>query len=401
MSKEKRTVYRLSPCPLCDVEGMESWLTDMAKRGFMLSKDGFFAGIATFECTEPQNMRYRFDTALKTTSMWAEDGDEPDPESVDLNKKYGWEYITKCRYFYIYRTSNPDTRELNTDPQVQSLAVSKAHRSQLSITLAIFLFLFVLPFIKIFPELLLTMIHMKTWVFLLGTAIFIWLFLDLLTTTLQLGRLQKKLKNGKTLKHFKDWKSRSRSYQCRKICQVGLIVAWICILLHTWSVSVTDEDTIALKDYAGIPPFVTFTDLIPGSSSYTPMLDDMGLNTVHEWSDWLAPVNYEWNEHAALKQANGTYVEGGLQINYHETLSPWVAKQLASEYYQQDRHNEHFELVECPELNVDYAVAYTGYFPTIIIQNDSKVIQASFYYHSSSDTISFEDWVTALADSIR
>ena len=36
-------VYRPLPCPDYDVEGMESWLTDMAAEGLVLSPDGFFA----------------------------------------------------------------------------------------------------------------------------------------------------------------------------------------------------------------------------------------------------------------------------------------------------------------------------------------------------------------------
>ena len=69
--KESKSVYRLIPCPPYDVSGTECWLTDMAKQGYWLGQDGFFAGIVTFEKTTPQNVIYRLQPAEKSTSMWA------------------------------------------------------------------------------------------------------------------------------------------------------------------------------------------------------------------------------------------------------------------------------------------------------------------------------------------
>ena len=44
--KPGRRCLRPVPCPDYDVEGMESWLTDMEARGLRLSREGFFAGVA-------------------------------------------------------------------------------------------------------------------------------------------------------------------------------------------------------------------------------------------------------------------------------------------------------------------------------------------------------------------
>ena len=44
--KEPKLVHRLIPCPQYDVSGMECWLSDMAKQGYLLQKDGLFVGIA-------------------------------------------------------------------------------------------------------------------------------------------------------------------------------------------------------------------------------------------------------------------------------------------------------------------------------------------------------------------
>lgn len=44
----RRRVCRLAPCPSYDVEGMESWLSELAQEGLLLEPDGFFAGLAFF-----------------------------------------------------------------------------------------------------------------------------------------------------------------------------------------------------------------------------------------------------------------------------------------------------------------------------------------------------------------
>ena len=59
VGEEPKHVYRLPPCPAYDIEGMESWLSDMAANGLLLSADGFFAGFAIFEKSEPRAVRYR------------------------------------------------------------------------------------------------------------------------------------------------------------------------------------------------------------------------------------------------------------------------------------------------------------------------------------------------------
>ena len=57
--EEKKTYYRLTPCPAYDVEGMESWLEDLAEKGLFLTRDGFFCGFGFFHREEPRKVKYR------------------------------------------------------------------------------------------------------------------------------------------------------------------------------------------------------------------------------------------------------------------------------------------------------------------------------------------------------
>ena len=56
---EPKYAHRFPPCPVYDIEGLESWLEDLAKQGLVLTKAGLFFGFAEFEKTAPKSMRYR------------------------------------------------------------------------------------------------------------------------------------------------------------------------------------------------------------------------------------------------------------------------------------------------------------------------------------------------------
>lgn len=132
MSEPAKEARRLPPCPVYDVEGMESWLTGLAREeGLLLIQDGIFAGAAAFEKGEPRQMKYRLEAAPKPTGFLADNGGEPDPEAVELNRAYHWDYVGKRGNFYIYRTDDPAARELNTDPEVQALAVNAVKKRQM------------------------------------------------------------------------------------------------------------------------------------------------------------------------------------------------------------------------------------------------------------------------------
>ena len=58
---EPKQVYRIPPCNSFDIPAMESWLEDMASKGYILAKDSFFMGTATFEVGTPRAIRYRLE----------------------------------------------------------------------------------------------------------------------------------------------------------------------------------------------------------------------------------------------------------------------------------------------------------------------------------------------------
>ncbi|MBQ6059354.1 MAG: DUF2812 domain-containing protein, partial [Clostridia bacterium] len=129
--RAKTLLWRLPPCPAYDVEGTESWLTDMAAQGWMLEKGSFFFGVASFEKAKPAAARYRLEAAPKHASDWDDNGGSPDFEAVEMNADSGWEYVARRGQFYIYRSKAGSSREMHTDPQVQALAIKTLQRRQI------------------------------------------------------------------------------------------------------------------------------------------------------------------------------------------------------------------------------------------------------------------------------
>lgn len=401
-----RQIHRLPPCPAYDVEGMESWLSDQAAKGWFLTKDGFFAGVATLEQGTPRPAKYRLEAAQKSTSLWAEDGGDPDPEQIELSERYSWEYLGKRGDFYIYRSFDPTARELNTDPQVQAMALNAVKKRQRGTVFHLAVWAVIYPLLLCRGSILLTMIHIRTWLFLLAAFFVCWLVAEEVLALVSLRRLQKKLKEGGCLQRHKDWHRNAAFYHGRRAVKLGLAIVLLCIGLNAWSDSVLNTNKIPLDDYTGTLPFAVMRDFAaeePISYCSTMVGLDLGFNTVEEWSDWLAPRCIDYNEQARICLPDGSVLDGGYYVDYYETNSPAIAKLLAQEIYRIDRRNSGFEPTDPPALDAGYDLlyAYTDelHFPTVVIQTENRVVRASFYQTSDS-TIPLDRWAGAVANSL-
>lgn len=406
MNKETnpRHVYRPVPCPAYDVEGMEKWLSDQAEKGLFLTKDGFFINFASFERGEPRRAKYRLEAAQKSTSMWADNGGEPDPEQIELSEKYAWEYIAKRGDFYIYRSFDPEARELNTDPAVQALALNAVKKRQRGSIINLVIWTVIYPLIFLRGGILLTIIHMKTWLFLLTAILVLWMIADGVTAFLSLHKLQKKLRKDGSLQADKDWRKGIIPYYAKQTAELILAIVLICICFSRWSDSVMDTDKMQLDKYTGSLPFAAMSDFADADiTNYRMTMTGLNFNTIKQWSDFLAPQCIEYNENAEITLSDGTVLNGGYGVDYYETRHPAIAGRLAREMYHIDSGEKNFEPMETPDLDADYDMIYTYWnivhFPVVIIQNGNRVLRA--YFHQSYDcTVPFEQWASILAQSI-
>lgn len=397
MSDPKKEVHRLMPCPAYDVEEMESWLTGLAREeGLLLAQDGIFAGIATFEKGAPQQVKYRLEAAPRGASFWADNGGDPDPEAVELCRAYNWEYVAKRGNFYVYRTEDPTARELNTDPEVQALAISAVKKRQAgSLYLPLFwMIVYPLCYLNHASGLLRSAVELGSWFCLWGLALALWCTADGVIELVHLRRLIKKLRTDGVLAREKRWKGRTAPYQAKRLVQFVMVAAWVIVAFNKWAASV--EYRPRQPDYQGTLPFATIADF--GASGYRGTLAEF--DDVQEWSDWLAPRNVKWWEHAGVVLADGvTRIEGGLEVEYHQMAAPFLARWMASELTPRRSTGPYYAELELPPLDVDYAAAFVDVFPTVVLQKGDRVLLASFY-QTSEHRLELAQWAAILADSL-
>ncbi len=107
-----KKVRKWTPADPYDCIALESWLEDMARKGFLLKK--FRPLFCTFERGEPVELRYRVEP-------WRRRWDEDLPQAMlELYADCGWEYVGEIsRDLLIFSARDPDAPEPHSDPELQ------------------------------------------------------------------------------------------------------------------------------------------------------------------------------------------------------------------------------------------------------------------------------------------
>lgn len=398
-----KDVYRFIPCPKYDISGMECWLSEMAMQGFHLIQDGIFCGVATFEKSTPQKVKYCLQAAEKSTSMWADNNGDPDEEVIELSKEFGWEYVAKRGEFHIYRTNDPFARELHTDKEVQALAMNTMKKRQRDNIFNSLFYGFVYPWLIMRGKIIMPMIHAGTFTISILILAGLWMTIHSISESVKLMNLRKKVLKGESLGSGKEWRNGTKGYFLGNILRKCLYIAAICILLNLFGANVTNKYYVPLTEYSGEVPFKTMKDFIPNGEMELMNMKVGNLNTVREWSDVLSPVNYEWDEAGTVTNSEGIILAGGLEVVYHETKSEWIAKRLVTEYLRKAKEEKEYEPLDIKMDEIDEAVAYTTtlHFPGVILRNDNIIICARFYTTGDeSVTFELEEWAAFLTESL-
>lgn len=386
-----KQIYRLPPCPAWDAAATEAWLEDMAARGLCLSRDGFFAGVGIFDRGAPRAMRFRLEAAALPTSLFSDNGGDPDPDAVELSACMGWQYYGSRGQFHIYGTDDPDAVELNTDPQVQALSLQKVRKRQRSRLLGLIFWLLLWPLCRIRFALLRAALTGGSWLLVLLEVVLLWPIADGLRELHALRTQARRLQTGEKPPH-----PRRRRHQAL-LHHGGTLLFLLCAALCLWGFWRQADPTrpagVPLSDYTGSLPFPRMEDLT-GSTDFVPMDMGQGWNTVREGSDPLAPVTI------SLKQVGSCGgFSGGLTVEYYELRSPFLARRLADEYMRLAKGGSHYDVLPLPDLGVDRADGYTDLFPTVVLVEGSRLLRVTLWQTGSSQ-IPLEDWTAAYARAL-
>lgn len=388
MQKLKR-IRRLAPCPAYDVEKIESWLSDMAKEGWALEKEGCIFGVLSFLKSAPQSVHYRLEPKEYGTGF----GDVPNSEVQELCAEYGWEYADSYGDFFIYRSTHADAREMNTDLQIQAAALKLGQRSSsASVVLEIILWCSIYYGIWQSPCWYLASFGLAY--HLAHLAAIVWCSVDILLRWLHLRRLHQQLKANIPLDHTKPWRKGAAFYLISKVIYVLVIFLLFGIMFGSCTRSL-DLDYTDTAHYPGDPPFATAADILE-SSTFTSRPFLQGYNAYTLDSHFFAPQTIEWKEFGEIIGSDGTVYDGSLIITYYELRSPWLAEGLMDDLYEMAEEKTHFRILPAPELDVDEVLCYNNIYPTVLIRQGHVVVEASVGL-AHQDHYLLEEWAQRMA----
>ena len=116
-----KSVYKLTPVSDYDIQGLESWLQDMALRGLYLKK--YRPLFCTFTPGPARKTRYRIEPYRRFL-----DDDLP-ADMLELYEEYGWECVGDVnREMLIFSTQDENAPELHTDPAIQGERWKKLYK---------------------------------------------------------------------------------------------------------------------------------------------------------------------------------------------------------------------------------------------------------------------------------
>jgi hypothetical protein len=391
-----RYAYRICPCFPYDIEGIQTWLEDMASQGLVLEADGTFLGIFTFQKTTPKKYRYRLAPLKEQKGFFSDSLDGPNPEEQEFSEKCGWQYLVRYGHFYIYRTADDHARPLHTDPSVHVMALAAIKKQQISTLITLVLNFFIYSFLStnIFSF------------FRSGAVIGLGFVLCLIILGLffigepiggliYLSRYQKKLRSSNDLDQPKPWRSKAIVTICIKC------VPWIAFLalLSFWGISLNHAScTVDVEYFTPTTAFADLRSMFPeGEIKRTNMGD---YNTAVAYSTALSS-NIEWNEAADITDNTGSYY-GILRMEYHDTVSPLFAKGLADDYYRSERlryRGKRFENLEAPETRLDEVRIYSSYgILHVLIQHEDVVVHAVVTVSQQGQNNQWQRWIFAMED---
>lgn len=400
--KTIRYVHRLCPCDPCDVEGIQSWLEDLAAKGLFLIEDGVFCGVFSFERRLPGKVKYRLDVAQKRKPRFLDSGDDLTDEELEIYRSMGWEYLLRYGDFRVYRSVERDAPELNTESETHAITIrllKQKHRSTFVFSaLYAIAFLFLPNGVLRYPYRESAAIGLLFTSCTYGIILVVWI--DLLLRLFRFRGYEKRLLAGDTLNQRKEWKKTAIGSYCVRALPIllffGVVIGLLSALSHV-------DNEVPHDEYSGRINFATVADVFPGGT-ITSDNDFLDYGTVNTWSTAISD-NYEWNESCYVTTKEGEKYFCILRLEYHEVATEWIARGLENDYYTYDAsryRGKRFQDLAAPDLGVDSVRVYNSYGSLYVLMREgSRVVHAVVTIDGPSEANEWHLWAQAMAEKLR
>lgn len=400
-----KLIYRLAPCPAYETAKIQQWLEDMSADGLLLQQSGLANawGVYSFRQAPPCDVRYRLEAVQTPSGLRNGFNSSPSLEILDLALELGWEFLGKCGAFYIYRSTDPKAPELHTEAETQAISLDFICRQQRTVLLYL-----AIEWLIVFPILCFTFfLNMITiGCFLIGSLFLsaIILLISNLRTFLHYHRMQQQLRKYGHISGDTNWR---RGFSLYKAKQITTLILFFTLLVSFpfYIMRRLGNETVDLDDFSGDTPFVTLLEIpAEGVSIYESFHGE-----VRQWWEPISPVNYDWFQSLELHGYGKDYY-CMLDLQYHDTLAPWIARAVAEDYLRQasisgqlTADGSNFEILDSPMLDAHYVVFYrnsVGY-RCAIIQNGSTIVHATLLTDAPESILSLESWAIAMIADLK
>ena len=389
-------IRHIPPCSSCDLEALESWLSDLAREGHYLKEIGRRSW--HFTKGTPGEVPYRLVPGRGEPTAGAFFGrhmdqlpEDPPQVILDRYRDQGWVYVTRQRHCYIFRGVDGETGMFRTEPRIWPEDVARMAKWEWRDLPFCLLIAFVAAPLVLYAfagwGMPLLALNDVLWALVLLFVAGLLIVSERLRHIFHLKRLQWKLENGERFDHKKDWKAGAFRNRAAKVMLVVLAVVWT--LGSPFLPFMQGEDYNLLEEYPGDQPFPTAKDLVPDGA----LSDWEGL--YYENKGLLIPVHIHWWETGMVAHPHEIYY----RVEYYETLTPAMARELAEELLYEQKKEHGYEAEPLNGLDVDYAVVYDEN-EKVILQEGTKVMQVTLA-QDDDDFLPLEVWTAALAQSLQ
>ena len=358
------------PCPLSDIEGLESWLGDMAAQGLVPVTIG--QNFARFRCSQPKAVRYRLNAKPAPETFLESSPGTPDGEERALAQEYGWYYVTAVGDFFLYACEDRDAPELNTDPQVQALSLRYAKRQVFAPAglLAYWLVTFWVRYaMGVWHTPVIDFVELG-WLSFCYLGLLAAALVSVVHNTALLYRFSARLTRGAEPERHKNWRKGAGRYLVGRVLAALLFVLTIVWTFAGSAMEKSRHGSIPLEDYTAPLPFATLDDYA-GQPTALDADAAPAASFVLVQRLPLAPTFIKYEAHG---QAGANGLRGALYVEYYECITP----QLAQTMYREGKTNG---LHNFPETAADAANG-SIYCRTLVDGN--KVLRVLLYQDSKA-----------------
>ena len=394
---EPKYAHRFPPCPLYDLERLESWLEDLAKQGLILTHGGLFCGFAEFEKGNPKPMRYRLQPLPK--KKFLEDR-RPADAALEFAEEYGWEYLCNLGDYAVYGCDDPNARELDTDPQVQAIGLQQLYRRKRNEFLAMTVLILFSLLQGLWLGPVYDILQSRFYHSFYYLVVIITYPVITISELKQLHALRQSLRMGLPPSRTKNWKQNRWKHRL----SAGF---YVCILIYILTASFIsrignweNSRWQSLDTYVQEIPFATMKDLA-GGGVFEPdgMYTDID-NHIAERRTLLAPRQINLQQLGAVVQDGSTKMDGILEIDYYELRNDLLAKELFWEIQKKDRGSKYYHALELPDLPTEQEYAYSNHFPTLLLQEGNIVMRVELTQFDHGQQLTLAQWSAIFADSL-